>query len=190
MLGSSLFLCCADVHTYWVGSWDLLLNISVSCCHCIFHFPRFWSSRWSEPFNRFSSLPEISRKIFLVVALIYIIATKSFMAAMGIYDIRNTFNRFMEQWLSMIWETQSTDSSGVVFVLPRCVSSSLFQLKLSTLLQLDALDVELLVDVISIEAKQIIPEVVSFVQGPFFSNQQRWRFHYCSRFRTDEGCNW
>lgn len=95
-----------------------------------------------------------------------------------------------QQWVSMIRETQSTDSSGLVFVLPWCVSSSLFQLKLSRGLQFDALDVELLVDVISIESKQIIPEVVSFVEGPFFSNQQRWRFHYCSWQRTDEGCNW
>ncbi len=73
----------------------------------------------------------------------------------------------------MIRETQSTDASGLVFVLPRCASSSLFQLKLSRGLQLDALDVELLVDVICIESKQIIPEVISFVEGPFFSNQQR-----------------
>jgi hypothetical protein len=50
----------------------------------------------------YTSVQEILCKIFLLVVFMYIIATLTFMAAMGNYYMRNTFNSFMQQWVSMI----------------------------------------------------------------------------------------
>ncbi len=51
--------------------------------------------------------------------------------------------------------------------------SLLVQLKWSTGFELDALNVQFLIDVICVVSDQVVPEAVSLVERTFFSYQQR-----------------